>query len=50
MILGEEYSNVDIWAFGVVIFILLTGKKPFSQWEDDKNTLRSIREDMQLWP
>ena len=47
MISGKVYdSKVDIWSFGVIVYMLLTGRNPFPG--KDKNTIRKLIKTKQL--
>jgi serine/threonine protein kinase len=45
---GQTYS-VDIWATGVCIFLMLTGKQPF-QSKDKRSTYKKIQQVCYSWP
>jgi len=46
---GEYTSACDIWSIGVLVFMLLTGKKPFDG-KDDFETLDTIKTGKWVWP
>jgi serine/threonine protein kinase len=52
MIVGNGYNHdsVDKWAFGIVLYHLLTGDTPWKLQKDERDTLFAIRTQEFKWP